>query len=262
MRVATTAAATRHEDFPSSLRLDENRVDVWHCCPDSLTRGQISSYLSTLSRDELARYRRMRSAERRRHFVVGRAIIRDALSRYVKVDARSLRLVNNEHGRPAVAWPPAARNINFSLSHTSGLIAMAVSPVSEIGIDVENVDRPVEIPEVSDLVFTSSEQTLISGSALGARKIFFELWTLKEAYLKARGKGFSLSPRTFQFANDNGQISLECHSECDPSPGRWQFNTSKHGKLQLAIAVGSRSVTQIQRREWKPTRPAGSMGLI
>jgi 4'-phosphopantetheinyl transferase len=251
------AGETRRKNTFSPLRLDANRVDVWHCFPNSIGRGQISRYLSALSRGEIARYRRMRSAERRLQFLLGRSLIRHALSHYTNTPACSWRFASNEHGRPAVDWPRAYRNIHFSLSHTSGLIAMAVSPIAEIGIDVENIARPVEISDVADLVFTQGELQRISRCSSQERERFFELWTLKEAYIKARGKGFSLQPRTFELANSQGHISLRCAADCDPTPERWQFRISKRREVRMAIAVGSRSVTRIRQIEWPPSRNAG-----
>lgn len=257
MRVAIAAGGTRHGKNFRPLRLDANRVDIWRCYPNSIERGQIRNYVAALSRSDLARYRKMRSAERRQHFLVGRSLIRHALSQYANVPASSWRFVSNEHGRPAVDWPRTCRNIHFNLSHTPGLIAMAVSLIPEIGIDVENVDRPVEISDIAEMVFTSRELHRLSRRSHQEREAFFELWTLKEAYIKARGTGFSLSPQKFELANDNGRISLQCRADCEPIPERWQFNTFKNRNLQLAIAVGSRSVTQIRHLEWKPNSRAG-----
>jgi 4'-phosphopantetheinyl transferase len=252
VKQAISADSARHKDLLSPLRLESHRVDIWHCSPNSIRRGNIRNYLSTLSRSELARYRRMRSPERRLHFVVGRSLIRHALSRYANVPARTWRLASNEHGRLTVEWPRSCRNIHFSLSHTSGLVALAISPIAEIGIDVENVERPVEVSDVSQLVFTDRELHRISHSGRDEKDVFFELWTLKEAYIKARGRGFSLSPQAFEFADDDGEISLRCGADCDAAPGRWQFNVSQNRNLQLAVAVGSRSVSQIRKLEWAP----------
>ncbi len=251
-----TAGGTRRKSTFSPLRLDANRVDVWHCFPDALGRGQVSACLSTLSRVELSRYRRMRSAEGRLHFLVGRSLARNTLSRYADIPVRSWRFSINEYGRPAVDWPRACRNIHFSVSHTSGLVAVAVSPISEIGIDVERVDRQVDISGIAEAVFTQCEMERILRCAPDEnRDRFFGLWTLKEAYIKARGRGFSLPPRTFEFASLDDPISLRCPPDCDPTPERWQFHLSRRRPgLRIAIAVGSRSITRIRQLEWKPLR--------
>lgn len=256
MRVAIAAGSTRCRKNFRPLRLNANRVDIWRCYPNSIERGQICNYVAALSRSDLARYRKLRHAERRQHFLVGRSLIRHALSQYANVPASSWRFVSNEHGRPAIDWPRTCRNIHFNLSHTSGLIAVAVGAIPEIGIDVENVDRPVEISDIAEMVFTSRELNRISRCSRQDREAFFELWTLKEAYIKARGTGFSLSPQKFELANDNGRISLQCRADCEPTPERWQFHTFKSRNLQLAIAVGSRSVTQIRHLEWQPNSQA------
>lgn len=250
------AGGIRRKSIFARLRLDANQVDVWHCFPDTLVRGQISACLSTLSRGELGKYRHKRSSEARLHFLVGRSLARNALSRYVGVPAASWRFSVNEHGRPAVDWPRAYRNIHFNLSHTSGLVVVAVSRISEIGIDVEKVDRQVDISGIPEAVFTQYElERMLRRVREEDRDQFFELWTLKEAYIKARGRGFSLSPRTFELSSLEDPILLRRPPDCDPTPERWQFRLSRRRPgFRMAIAVGSRSITRIRQIEWKPLR--------
>lgn len=254
MNISTIATRKANPNTHFPLRLDANRVDIWRCSPYALSRGQLHTCLSTLNRVERRRYRLMRSTDARLHFVVGRSLTRHVLSRYALTPPNALRFTVNEHGRPSVDWPRSNRNIHFSLSHTPGLIALAVSSIPEIGIDVENVDRQVEISEIAEAVFTQCELDEILRAAPDNERVnFFELWTLKEAYIKARGRGFSLPPRTFAFSNLNDPISLRLAPDCDRSPGRWRFGISRYRSgFRMAIAVGSRSATRMRQLDWDP----------
>lgn len=231
-------------------------MDVWRCWPYALGRDQIRAWLSTLSRGELRKYRKLRNADAKLNFVVGRSLTRNVLSRYTNTPPQALRFAVNEYGQPKVDWPRRHRNIYFSLSHTSGLVALAISSVSEIGIDVEKVDRPVDISGVAEAVFTHLELANILRATPNKDRVnFFELWTLKEAYIKALGRGFSLPPRTFAFANLEEPISLHLVPDCDRSPERWRFRVSRYRSgFRMAIAVGSRSVTRIRELDWNPLR--------
>ncbi|XP_050122931.1 uncharacterized protein LOC126600393 [Malus sylvestris] len=123
-----------------------------------------------------------------------------------RVDPRSLNFKKNSHGKPEVEWknadgwqPPP---LHFNLSHTSSLIACGVTVDSPIGIDVEDKQRKLkkEILAFARRYFSSHEvEHLSSISDIEIqRQQFTTLWTLKEAYVKALGKGFSASPfKTF-----------------------------------------------------------------
>lgn len=242
----------------SSWRLDKRRVDIWRCPPRALARDQIRACLTTLSRVERERYRRMRSADARIHFVVGRALARSAVSRYADVPAGSLRFAVDAQGRPAVEWPRGCRDIHFSISHTTGMVAVAISPVAEVGVDLERIDRRVDISEIAEAVFTPDElDRILRQNGARERTRFFELWTLKEAYIKARGRGFAIPPRTFAFTSVEDPIRLDQAPECDSAPERWRFALSRcRTGLRMAIAVGSRSVTRIRQFDWDPAAEA------
>lgn len=245
-------------DGASSWRLDKRRVDVWRCPPRALARNQIRACLTTLSHVERERYRRMRSADARLHFIVGRALARSALSRYADVPAGALRFAVDADGRPSVASPRGCRDIHFSISHTSGMVAVAISPVAEVGVDLERIDRRVDISEIAEAVFTPDElERILQQDEARERTRFFELWTLKEAYIKARGRGFAIPPRTFAFAGVEDPIRLDQAPECDAAPERWRFALSRcRTGLRMAIAVGSRSVTRIRQFDWDPVAEA------
>lgn len=245
-------------DGASSCRLDKHRVDIWRCPPHALARDQIGTCLTALSRVERERYRRMRSADARLHFVVGRALARSVLSRYADVPAGSLRFAVDAHGRPAVEWPRGCRDLHFSISHTSGMVAVAISPVAEVGVDLERIDRRIDISEIAEAVFTPDElDRILRQNEARERTRFFELWTLKEAYIKARGRGFAIPPRTFAFASVEDPIRLDQAPDCDSAPERWRFALSRcRTGLRMAIAVGSRSVTRIRQFDWDPVAEA------
>lgn len=247
----------------SRFRLAANQIDVWHCAPGKLGRAGIAAALRALSPLERERYRRMRSPEGKLNFLAGRALARNVLGLYGSSPACKMEFAVDASGRPFIAAPRALRDMHFSLSHTSGLVVMAVAPIPEIGIDVEKSDRPIDISDVAPLVFTQSELEPLSRSSPGqARAHFFNLWTLKEAYLKARGMGFALPPRSFEFTGATDRLSLRCDAACDDNPGRWRFALSAHrSDIQMALAIGSRSITQIRHRAWQPCARSAGHGL-
>jgi 4'-phosphopantetheinyl transferase len=133
----------------------------------------------------------------------------------------------NDYGKPSIAAEHvAARGIEFNLSHTDGLVVMGVTRDRSIGVDVENV-RACEVGiEIAERFFAPEE--ILALRALPEEKQkhrFFEYWTLKEAYIKARGMGLSIPLERFAFhLQDPEQIRLTIDSGQQDCAGCWWFS--------------------------------------
>lgn len=190
-----------------------------------------------LDAEECGRADRFRFDRDRITFVVAHALVRHTLSR---VEPRALdawRFRATEAGRPELdRGEPSWR---FNLSHTEGLVACAVTRTLDVGVDVEFRPRRVEISRVAPGVLTADERAdLDRRTAAERRRRFFEYWTLKEAYLKAVGLGFGLSPRKLDFLPDRPAGPEVRFHGVEDHPEAWSFclrqPTAEH---QLALAV-------------------------
>jgi 4'-phosphopantetheinyl transferase len=224
-----------------SLQPPVDRVEVWTALTDAPdVQARLGAYESLLSDDEYIRATRFFQPADAARFVIGRALARTMLSRYASVSPRDWPFVIDEHGRPHLASRPSnAPDLRFNLTHTDGLVACALSIGREVGIDVEHINRPVthDVPErffspreVADLrALPKSEQDTV----------FFDYWTLKEAYIKARGLGLALPLRHFTFVRWPGcaptiQFAPELHDE----PTSWQFAQfwpTPHHRMAVAV---------------------------
>jgi 4'-phosphopantetheinyl transferase len=205
---------------------------------DALAR--LDAYLALLSPDEHARMARFVFDRDRRAFLLTRALVRTTLSRYASVPPADWQFIANVHGRPEILDRPAGvPDLRFNLSHTDGLIACAVTIGREVGVDIEQIHRQVT-HDVAGRFFAPNEVTdLRSLPADEQDKAFFDYWTLKEAYIKARGFGLALPLGDFAFKLDPPNppcIAFEPALEDDPAT--WQFlqdwPTPQH---RLALAV-------------------------
>lgn len=232
-------------DPRAGLEVHCDEVDVWHVFLDAL--HDVDAALAMLDAQEIERFNRFVSEEAARQFLAGRALTRLALSCYTDVPAAQWRFAANAHGRLSIDEPRRHRDLFFNLSHTSELAVLAVGRSAEIGIDVETVDRSVDIEGIGRSVFTQSEVDWIFQLRGLERDRFFDLWTLKEAYIKARGRGFSLPPNRFALVGADGRFALQCDHDCDPRPDRWQFQmSSPRPNLRVALAIGRRSATRVR----------------
>lgn len=187
--------------------------------------ARLNAYRTLLSDDEAMRVDRFVLQDDAARFVIGRALARTMLSQYADVAPRDWPFVIGEHGRPELAFrPTGVPDLRFNLSHTPGLVACAVAIGREVGVDVEHVGRRVT-HEVPERFFSAREVAdLRALPATEQHAVFFDYWTLKEAYIKARGLGLTLPLRHFTFLRTPGQApSISFAPELHDDAASWQF---------------------------------------
>ncbi|KAK1389660.1 L-aminoadipate-semialdehyde dehydrogenase-phosphopantetheinyl transferase-like [Heracleum sosnowskyi] len=184
---------------------------LWYASHDDITDKLVNQYSGLLSPPEKEHVMRMHTYELRRGALLSRALVRTIIARCVygsdnQVNPRSLKFRKNIHGKPELEWPENndwnPPELHFNISHSSSLVACGVTIDCPIGIDVEDKERKIkhDIMAFAQRYFSQQEKKLlksISDPEL-QRLEFLKLWTFKEAYVKALGRGFSGAPfRTF-----------------------------------------------------------------
>ena len=221
---------------------DLDRVMVWTVRQDApVVRTRLDSYLALLTDDERQRRQRLALAADRERFVLGRALARTMLSRYADVAPRDWPIAIDERGRPLLqSRPRGAPDLRFNLSHTPGLIACAMTIGREVGVDVEHIGREVLHPGIPERFFSAREVADLRALPPDQQSVvFFDYWTLKEAYIKARGLGLALPLGQFSFArHDDRPPTISFAAELPDDPATWQFAqywpTADH---RMAVAV-------------------------
>ncbi len=218
-----------------TLALLPGAVHLWFCFNDEISTPQLQLYRDTLlNPEERARELRFHFERDRKQFVITRALVRTTLSRYVEtVLPAEWQFVAGSHGRPEIVQAAGAA-LSFNLSHTAGLVVLAVSSPGQLGVDVENVAlRPAPL-EIAEHYFSASETaTLRSLPATEQGARFFHYWTLKEAYIKAKSQGLSIPLADFGFqlpasaasvpGQNAGDVQIEFFKPIEPDPAHWQF---------------------------------------
>lgn len=98
----------------------------------------------------------------------------------------NLEWTTGEHGKPRLAG--AAAEWDFNLSHAGNYAVAALARGAQVGVDLESLSRPADIELLGRRVFSESERELVR---TGGRERFFDLWSRKEALLKALGCGWA-----------------------------------------------------------------------
>ena len=222
--------------------LPEGEAHVWLANPDGIHEpDQLERWLALLAPDERERHQRLRREQSRREFLVAHVLARVTLSQYAPVPPEVWSFSTGEHGRPELSGPDRAAWLRFNLTHTRGMVACAVTRELDIGVDVESATRRVRHRDLVERFFGEDEVRAFRALAPeGQAARFLELWTLKEACLKARGRGISIPLRGFQFRlseADPPRISFDPARVCDDASS-WQlalYHPSRTHTLALAI---------------------------
>ncbi len=214
----------------------------------------LARYGPLLAPEEGERQRRYLFEHSRRQHLLARVLLRSVLSRYAAVDPCAWRFGVNPHGRPFIAAPALAAPIAFNLAHTDGIIVCLVARSGEAGVDVECTLRRTAFAQLAQRFFSASEAAALRElPAAAQRERFFAYWTLKEAYIKARGLGLALPLDAFAFALDGGGISIAFDARIDDEPGAWQFARlalSPVHACAIAQRVGPGGRAEIRQFEW------------
>lgn len=223
------------------LTLPPDEVHVWLAFAHRITDDAVlAACRAVIATDEQAATDRFVFARHRHLSLLTRALVRDLLSRYTGESPSAWEFERNRYGRPEIASPAQWRGLRFNLSHTDGLIACAITRDREIGIDVEPRERKTSILELAPTVFSAREQhDLLQLDPADQRDRFFTLWTLKEAYIKARGMGLSLPLEKFSFTFPTDRaIAIQIDPSLDDEASTWQFERgSVDATHAIALAV-------------------------
>ena len=216
---------------------------VWLIDPVSVPLDVVEAARPLLDDDECRRADRFVYAAHRHLFLVAHVLGRLALSAaFPDITPAQWRFAVNAWGRPALAPPWDATGLHFNLSHTTGLAACIVAGRYEAGVDVEDRTRQVGGPAVAERFFAAREvRALREGPASGQRDMFFRFWTLKEAYIKARGRGISLGLDRFWFDLTGETPRIGWDPGLDEEPDSWCFIEARPtGRHALAVAIRDR----------------------
>ena len=223
--------------------LPDDEVHVWRESlkqPPSLVRALSSA----LSEDEQERAGRFYFQRDREHFIVARAMLRIILGRYLNMEPGQLSFCYSSYGKPYLAQENNREDLRFNLSHSGELALIAVTRGREIGVDIELIRQDVLEEKIADRFFSQLEAAMLRALPIDLQaEAFFNCWTRKEAYIKARGEGLSLPLDKFDVSLAPGEpaalLGIRIGSE---EMSRWNM-------LELAVGAGYAAALVIEGRD-------------
>jgi 4'-phosphopantetheinyl transferase len=227
--------------------LPEDEAHLWLVRLDEVEEERVAAYTRLLDETEAARLARFRVPALRRQHLDTRAHVRTTLSRHAAVSPAEWVFAANEHGCPRVDMP-GLQWLRFNLSHTRGLVACLVARGRDVGVDVEHTTRNTNILGICDRYFAASEAAALRAlPASEQEQRFFTYWTLKEAYIKARGMGLALPLGQFAFEVDRAPITVRFDPALRDDPDSWDFTAGAPTALH-------RMATAVRRDAGRPAR--------
>lgn len=164
-------------------------IHVFRLSQDDWAKGLGLEYV--LSREEAARLASMGNRERRRSFLASRTALRLLLSSHLDLPPTDVPISEARSGKPALA-APYKDQISFSLSHSGGWILIALRKGGRVGIDIELARESLAYEALARRFFHRDEAAaLASSNGEAQRDLFYAIWTMKEACLKAMGRGIA-----------------------------------------------------------------------
>jgi 4'-phosphopantetheinyl transferase len=198
-------------------------VHVWHADLDTYPAD---GFLPLLSEDEVSRARRFHFSKDRNHFIVARGLLRKLLGDYLNIEPARLRFAYAEKGKPALEDSQRSL-LSFNLAHSHGKAIYAFSRGRAVGVDLEFVREDVAGDKIAERFFSPFEIAALKALTPELREqAFFDCWTRKEAYIKARGDGLSMPLDEFDVSLAPGEEAALLQNPKEPEEvRRWTMRT-------------------------------------
>jgi 4'-phosphopantetheinyl transferase len=226
--------------WPSASRASHNiiadEVHVWQASLEVLPQEQERLH-RILDAEERSRADRFRFPKDRRHYTVARGVLRLLLARYLHTSPEALNFSYNQYGKPALIEDLNPNKLQFNLSHSGERVLYAFALQRELGIDIEWRDRHIgEMEQIAKRYFSPYEtQQLLALPESQRVSGFFNCWTRKEAYIKARGRGLSLPLHEFDVTLKPVEPAQLLATRDDPThASRWVMRELKPGRDYVA----------------------------
>ena len=226
-----------------SRPLDPQRIELWCAWLEDIDAARRwEDYRALLDAPERERQGRLRMPADRRRDLAARALVRTVLSRHVPVPPEAWAFGADANGRPRIVAPQPLPPIEFNIAHSGDLVVLAVATGRSLGVDVEDTSRRTDTAALERYFAPQEREALSALPAEARRRRFFELWTLKESYLKARGVGLRLplDAFAFEFPGERG-LRLSFAPPIEDLPRRWRLRQFTPRPDYLVSVCGERN---------------------
>ena len=209
------------------ISLHELDVHVWRVFLPAL-ESQKAHLEEFLSNEQIERGRKIIRYRERNYHPIKAGMLKALIAKYLNVNPVKVNFAMSQYGKPSIASSGTGQPLEFNVSHSGDWFFLALTLRNPVGIDVEAMKPDFPVVDVSGRFFSANEASLVKLTPESRRpETFFRIWVRKEAYIKAIGKGLSLSLKSFEVP---GLSSIHDHDDvmqaCDfvgTLNSQWKF---------------------------------------
>lgn len=228
-------------EFP---KLSTEKVYLYYADISALDRIDAQTSEKWLDHSERTRLERFYFERDNKLYKLSHCMLRWVLSNYTGQRPEQHQFDINNYGKPSLK---GNTDISFNLSHSNGTAVIALGKNQQLGVDLEQINYQKEIHNILDNYFHPNE--IFQFKALNNTQknaLFFKLWTLKEAYIKASGMGLSIPLNAFNFdCTKAPNLDVFFTSTLNEKTSHWQFSlfeSEQYDNFLTAVAVQSNYV--------------------
>jgi 4'-phosphopantetheinyl transferase len=242
----------RWGEFGGWYALPEKEVHVWRTTLDMAPFG-FAKFWQILAPDERERADRFHFERDRRRAVIARGYLRLLLGQFLDLPPNKLVFEYDEFGKPGLL-PEQGSSVQFNVSHSGDLILIAIARSLPVGVDVERIRTDLDVADIAARFFSANENELLASLGGALRyKAFFNCWTRKEAYLKARGIGLSLPLDQFDVSFLPGEEPRLLATRPDPAEAsQWRVRALDLSGDYAAALAAPNSKWGLKCWDWDP----------
>ena len=237
---------------PGNIELKPDSVHIWSV-HISQNKSNLTYFWDLLSTDEQKKANAFYFSKDKNCSIIARGVLRELLGSYLKIDPKHIEFQYGKNGKPMFGNP---ENIEFNISHSGDVIIFGFTKNNEIGIDVEYIKQDPELLEIASNFFSDEEVKSLYELDTSERLLgFFNCWTRKESFIKAKGDGLSFPLKEFV-------VSLSPYKKTALLKTKWDANEKSKWVLESfvpssgyvgAIAVQGR-IKSLHYLKWNPSR--------
>jgi len=227
--------------------LDTNQIDGWWLDVERVKPDQWPLLENLLEEHEIERSKRFHFEHDRLSYIAAHALMRTLLTKWSDIAPSDWRFEKGTHGKPEAIIPDGSPTFRVNIAHTRGMVAGAVTVDNDLGVDIEWLGRKNDIDALAQRVLTEEEREQIAKTPLNQKqRTFLTFWTLKEAYVKAIGKGLSKSLDSFYFDLVSLKINFKTEREGfdGDNPAHWRIEHIVPGDNHLISIAAQHSNPQ------------------
>lgn len=179
-------------------------MEVYSCnIAQYITDEQFHKFLEVISLKKRERINKFHYFSDKKGSLFGELLLRYALIKTLGIDNDDIIIAVDENGKPYCEAPPM---IHFNISHSGNWVVCVISS-QPVGIDIEIIQE-ADLT-IARKFFTAHEYNQISSSKETENESFYKFWTLKESYIKYKGKGLAIPLDSFEFTVENNIVKLK-----------------------------------------------------